>query len=133
MWRMMPTPDGIAQLWNFSVFGSKRTSASGRCHDSLYQMTSSITSMAYGCDCGPLGDGHSLTSPVWGFRCPSRPSDELTNHTVSSLVIASRRDRVPGSGSTNSRTSMVCGFMLTSLFEPLEATQIVPFESCLMP
>src|SRR6185503_16634933 len=125
MWRMMPTPDGIAQLWNFSVFGSNRTSASGRCPDSLYQMMSSITSIAYGCDCGPLGDGHSLTSSVFGFRRPIRPSDELTNHTVSSLVIASRLDRVAASGSTCSRTSIVTGSMLASLFEPLYEIQIV--------
>jgi hypothetical protein len=35
MCRMMPTPDGIAQRWNFSVFGSKRSSASGRRPDSF--------------------------------------------------------------------------------------------------
>src|SRR5512134_2722552 len=100
IWRMMPTPDGIAQLWNFSVFGSNRTSASGRWFDSLYQMMSSTTSMAYGCESGPLGDGHSFTSPVFGFILPRRPSDEFTYHTVSSLVMASRRERDP-SGSGN--------------------------------
>src|SRR5688572_9143425 len=133
MCRMIPTPDGIAQLWNFSVFGSNRTSASGRCPDSLYQMTSSITSIAYGCDWGPLGDGHSLMSPVFGFNLPRRPSAELTNHTLSSLVIASRRERVPASGSTCSRTSMETGSMLASLFEPLYETQMVPCEFCLRP
>ena len=35
MWRMMPTPDGIAQLWNFSVFGSNRTSARASGPDAL--------------------------------------------------------------------------------------------------
>jgi hypothetical protein len=69
MCRMMPAwtpPDGIGQLWKFSVLGSKRTSASGRWPDSLYQTMPSTTAMAYGCDCGPLGESHSLMSPVFG-------------------------------------------------------------------
>src|SRR5215471_13657045 len=45
MWRTMPPPSGISQVWNFSVFGSKRTSVFGRTFDSQYQMTSSITAM----------------------------------------------------------------------------------------
>jgi gamma-glutamyltranspeptidase / glutathione hydrolase len=49
MWRTMPawtSPDGMAQLWNVSVAGSKRTRASGRWPDSLYQTMPSITAMA---------------------------------------------------------------------------------------
>jgi len=38
-------PPGIAQLWNFSVFGSKRTTVFGVVPDSLYQMTSLIAEM----------------------------------------------------------------------------------------
>src|SRR5215510_16356985 len=47
--RHMPAkifPDGIAQLWNVSVLGSKRTSGSGRTPDSLYQTMPFITTMA---------------------------------------------------------------------------------------
>ena len=37
MLRMTWPPDGIAQVWNFSVCGSKRTMVLGRTPDSLYQ------------------------------------------------------------------------------------------------
>jgi hypothetical protein len=37
MLRTMSPPPGIAQLWNFSVFGSKRTIVFGLAPDSLYQ------------------------------------------------------------------------------------------------
>ncbi len=40
--RTMLPPPGIVQLWNFSVFGSKRTTVFGVASDSLYQMTLSI-------------------------------------------------------------------------------------------
>ena len=46
MFLTMPTPEGMAQLWNFSVFGSKRTSVSGLMPDSLYQTMSSTTAIA---------------------------------------------------------------------------------------
>jgi hypothetical protein len=49
MWRTMPAwtpPEGIGQLWNSSVRGSKRTSASGRLPDSLYQTMPSTTASA---------------------------------------------------------------------------------------
>ena len=49
MWRMMPAwtfPDGIAQLWNVSVFGSNRTSVSGRIADSLYHTAPLATARA---------------------------------------------------------------------------------------
>ena len=41
---MLPPP-GITQLWNFSVFGSKRTTVFGVVPDSLYQMTSLMAEM----------------------------------------------------------------------------------------
>ena len=37
MLRTTPPPDGIAQVWNVSVDGSKRTNVFGRTPDSLYQ------------------------------------------------------------------------------------------------
>jgi hypothetical protein len=40
MLRTTPPPEGIAQVWNFSVFGSKRTRVLGLTPDSLYQTTS---------------------------------------------------------------------------------------------
>src|SRR5712691_9965202 len=43
--RTMLPPPGIAQLWNFSVLGSKRTTVFGFASDSLYQMTSLIAEM----------------------------------------------------------------------------------------
>src|SRR6476659_9182468 len=62
--RTMLPPPGITQLWNFSVFGSKRTTVFGVVPDSLYQMTSLMAEMPYGSDFGPPGDAHSLTCPV---------------------------------------------------------------------
>ena len=38
MLRTTPPPAGIAQVWNFSVLGSKRASVFGFTADSLYQM-----------------------------------------------------------------------------------------------
>src|SRR6266446_3937287 len=64
MWRTMPPPLGICQVWNFSVLGSNRTRLFGRVFDSTYQILSSITVMPYGWDCGPLGPSHSVTAPV---------------------------------------------------------------------
>src|SRR5713101_100778 len=43
--RTMLPPPGIAQLWNFSILGSKRTIVFGVDPDSLYQMMSLITEM----------------------------------------------------------------------------------------
>src|SRR6266436_1650306 len=43
MWRTMPPPLGICQVWNFSVLGSNRTRLFGRVFDSTYQILSSIT------------------------------------------------------------------------------------------
>src|SRR5437868_524108 len=63
-------PPGIAQLWNFSALGSKRTMVFGFDPDSLYQIMSLIAEMPYGSDFGPLGDCHSLALPVSGSRRP---------------------------------------------------------------
>src|SRR5207245_7028375 len=73
--RTMLPPPGIAQLWNFSVLGSKRTIVFGVDPDSLYQMMSLIAEMPYGSDFGPLGDGHSVTLPVAGSRRPRYPRE----------------------------------------------------------
>src|ERR1044071_7381904 len=70
MFRTTPPPAGIAQLWNFSVLGSKRTSVFGFTADSLYQMTPLRNVMPYGCDRGPLGESHSFISPDFGSRRP---------------------------------------------------------------
>ncbi len=43
--RTMLPPPGIAQLWNFAVLGSKRTTVFGVDPDSLYQMMSLIAEM----------------------------------------------------------------------------------------
>src|SRR4051812_37565032 len=40
MFRTTPPPEGMVQVWNFSVFGSKRTRVFGLTADSLYQMMS---------------------------------------------------------------------------------------------
>src|SRR3954471_641821 len=68
--RTMFPPPGMAQLWNFSVRGSKRTTVFGVDPDSLYQITSPIAEMPYGSDFGPLGDSHSVTLPVAVSRRP---------------------------------------------------------------
>src|SRR5207302_9577498 len=70
MLRTTPPPDGIAQVWNFSVLGSNRTRVFGFTWDSLYQMISLYVVIPYGCDVGPLGDGHSFTAPVLGSSRP---------------------------------------------------------------
>jgi hypothetical protein len=45
MCRTTPPPDGMAHVWNFSVFGSNRTNVFGLTADSLYQMMSFATVM----------------------------------------------------------------------------------------
>src|SRR5215470_17769322 len=70
IFRTTPPPAGIAQLWNFSVFGSKRTSVFGLTADSLYQIAPLRNVIPYGCDLAPLGDNHSLISPVFGLSRP---------------------------------------------------------------
>src|SRR5439155_17728179 len=100
-------PPGIAQLWNFSVLGSKRTTVLGVDPDSLYQMMSLIAEIPYGSDFGPLGDFHSVTLPVEGSRRPRYPRDYSEYQQMSSLVIARRRGRDAASGNRYSRNSIV--------------------------
>src|SRR5207302_5215493 len=71
--RTISPPPGIVQVWNFSVFGSKRTIVFGLASDSLYQMAPLVNAMPYGRDCGPLGDCHSFTSPVARSSRPRKP------------------------------------------------------------
>ena len=70
MWRTIPPPDGIVQVWNFPVAGSNRTSVFGRTPDSLYQTMLPVAAMPYGRDYRPPGDGHSRTAPVFGSNLP---------------------------------------------------------------
>ena len=59
-------PEGMAQVWNFSLCGSNRTSVLGLTFDSLYQTTLPTEAMPYGSDSLPPGVGHSLMAPVFG-------------------------------------------------------------------
>src|SRR5207248_9104899 len=43
--RTMLPPPGMVQVWNFSVFGSKRTTVFGLASDSLYQSTPLMSEM----------------------------------------------------------------------------------------
>src|SRR5690348_3580534 len=70
MLRTMSPPPGMAQDWNFSVFGSKRTMVFGLANDSLYQSAPLVKTMPYGSDFGPLGESHSATLPVAGSSRP---------------------------------------------------------------
>src|SRR5215471_6015837 len=45
MFRTTPPPDGISQVWNCSVLGSKRTIVFGFVPDSLYHKTSCMAAM----------------------------------------------------------------------------------------
>src|SRR5262249_43780431 len=45
MLRTMSPPPGIAQVWNFSVFGSKRAMVLGLAPDSLYQSAPLVKTM----------------------------------------------------------------------------------------
>src|SRR5919106_2331476 len=119
-------PEGMAQLWNRSVAGSNRTSASGRCPDSLYQTIPSTTAMAYGWDFGPLGEGHSLTWPVFGSNRPRRPREELTYQIIPSSAISRRRTVVFGSGRRYSWIAIVSGSIFTRALLPLQATHRTP-------
>src|SRR5438477_10859883 len=73
MLRTMSPPPGMAQLWNFSDCGSKRTMVFGLAPDSLYQSAPFVKTMPYGSDFGPLGDIHSFTAPDLTSRRPSMP------------------------------------------------------------
>src|SRR5438309_7396710 len=133
VFRTMLPPPGIAQLWNFSVLGSKRTTVFGVAPDSLYQMMALIAEIPYGSDFGPLGDCHSVTLPVAGSRRPRYPREKSLYQTMSSLVIAMRRGRDAGSGNTYSRISSVLGSTLATLLVPNRTMKTVPFELTAMP
>src|SRR5437868_8790642 len=75
MLRTTPPPPGIFQLWKTCVFGSKRTSAFGLVADSTYQIAPFEYVIAYGCDFGPLGDGHSVVVLVFGSNRPRYPRE----------------------------------------------------------
>ena len=45
MLRTMSPPPGMAQVWNFSVLGSKRTMVFGLAPDSLYQSAPLVKTM----------------------------------------------------------------------------------------
>src|ERR1700686_3222583 len=120
---MPPPPSGMVQVWNFSVLGSKRTILLGRVLDSTYQMTSLITVMPYGCDWGPLGPSHDLTSPVLGLKRESLPLLQSPYQIMSSEVTPMRRMRVLGSGRTNSVTFMVFGSTVAILLVPQKLNQ----------
>src|SRR4030095_7247642 len=75
MLRTTPPPDGMIHVWNFSVFGSKRTSVFGLTADSLYHTMSFTAVMPYGWDRGPPGEAHSLTAPVFGSNRPRYPRE----------------------------------------------------------
>src|SRR6478672_1990284 len=99
MLRTMSPPPGIAQLWNFSVAGSNRTIVFGLAPDSLYQSAPLVKTMPYGSDFGPLGDGHSFTSPVLVSRRPKVPRGKSVYQIMSSPCSARRRGRAPSLGS----------------------------------
>src|SRR5437764_13787519 len=109
MLRTMSPPHGIAQVWNVSVFGSNRTMVFGFAPDSLYQSAPLVKTMPYGSDFGPLGDGHSFTSPVFVSRRPSIPRGKSVYQTISSPWTARRRGRAAAFGSTYCLIAMVCG------------------------
>src|SRR5262245_16211412 len=132
-WRSTPPPDGIANVWNFSVFGSNRTIVFGRTPDSLYQMMSPICVMAYGSESFPPGDGYSFTWPFFGSKRPSMPRGKSVYQITSSDVIVSRRGRASALGSGYSLISMVFGSTLPMRGPRKSTYQGTPFELRRMP
>ena len=61
---------------------------------------------------GPLGEAHSLISPVLGLKRPSCPRPELTYQIMPSGAISRRRTVVPPSGSLISVSAMLAGSIL---------------------
>src|SRR5690242_3937068 len=116
--RTMSPPPGIAQLWNFSVAGSKRTIVFGLAPDSLYQTAPLVKTIPYGSDLGPLGDGHSVTLPVVASSRPKKPRAKSVYQIISSGLIAMRRGRAPALGSGYSVICMVLPSMLATLLVP---------------
>src|ERR1700730_18438455 len=88
MLRTMSPPPGIAHVWNFSAFGSKRTIVFGLAKDSLYQSAPLVKTMPYGSDFGPLGDCHSSTLPVATSSRPRKPRAKSAYQIISSGEMA---------------------------------------------
>src|SRR5712691_3697713 len=70
MLRTVPPPDGIFQVWNFSVLGSKRTSVLGLAPDSPYHNTSSLVMAMRRGRVSLLGKAYSLICSVLGSMLP---------------------------------------------------------------
>src|SRR5450631_4338411 len=133
MLRTMSPPPGIAQLWNFSVLGSKRTIVFGLAKDSLYQSAPLVKTMPYGSDLGPLGDCHSVTLPVAPSRRPRKPRAKSAYQIMSSGLMAMRRGLAPGSGRRYSVIAIVFASMLAILFVPKSTKNTTFFEFKAMP
>src|SRR5260370_36762816 len=63
MLRTVPPPDGIFQVWNFSVLGAKRTRVLGLAPDSLYQRTSPTACRPSGAEPIPARDIYCAPFP----------------------------------------------------------------------
>src|SRR5205823_5974679 len=119
---------GMAQLWNVSFSGSKRTMVFGLAKDSLYHSAPLVATMPYGSDFGPLGEGHSRTAPVAGSSRPRKPRAKSVYQIVSSPVMARRRGRAAASGRAYSRIAIVAGSMLATLLAPNSTKKGMPLE-----
>src|ERR1700674_2436001 len=133
MLRTMSPPPGIAQLWNFSAFGSKRTIVFGLAKDSLYQSAPLVKTMPYGSDFGPLGDCHSVTLPVLISSRPRKPRAKSVYQTMSSGLMAIRRGRAPALGNGYSVIAIVFASMLATLLVPKSTKNTTFFEFKAMP
>src|SRR5262249_19957101 len=128
MLRTMSPPPGIAQLWNVSVFGSKRTIVFGLAPDSLYQSAPFVKTMPSGCDCVPLVDGQSLCSPVARSSRRREPREKSAYQTASSGVSARRRGRDAAFGNAYSLIAMVLESMVAILLTPNSTKTGMPLE-----
>src|SRR5262245_15013702 len=129
----MSPPPGMAQLWNFSVLGSKRTMVLGLAPDSLYHTASLVKTIPYGSDLGPLGDGHSVTLPVAASSRPKNPRAKSVYQIISSGPIAIRRGRAPASGSGYSVICIVLASILATLLVPKSTKNTTFFELSAIP
>src|ERR1700756_3882440 len=118
MLRTMSPPPGIAQLWNFSVAGSKRTIVFGLAPQSLYHPARLLKSMPKGSDFGPLGNGHSFTAPVTRSSLPMNPRAKSAYQIMPSGPMARRRGRAAASGNGYSLIASVFGSMVAILLLP---------------
>src|ERR1700722_969119 len=133
MLRTMSPPPGIAQVWNFSVPGSKRTMVFGLALDSLYHTAPLVKTMPYGSDFAPLGDSHSLTSPFVGSSRPRYPREKSTYQIMPSGPIVSRRGRASGLGRVYSLIASVCGSIVAILLAPNSTYTGTPWGVILIP